>query len=266
MILWLFISILGWLAFAALARVALSGPRRDPHDILDGTIMAFLAVYLRVVHRVKHEGTAHIRAAETAMAEGRPIIVLANHTAGTDPLLVQLATWNFEIRWMMAVDMRIEPLEPLWQWSRIIDVERYSGDATSARTALRHLSTGPTHDRVLGIFPEGGIERPAEQLLPFLPGVGLLIKRSKALVLPALIEGTPRVDPAFAALWHPSESRVRFGEPIDYATTDLKPAEIVADLQQRYLDWSGWPLNEHRTDGVGGAGTPTTSEPLTVPA
>ncbi|MEO0632003.1 MAG: lysophospholipid acyltransferase family protein [Planctomycetota bacterium] len=264
--LWLLILVPVWLGLAGLARVAMAGPRRDPYDILDGLTMGFLTVYLRLVHRVKHENTEHVRAAEAALAEGRPVIVIANHTAGTDPLLVQLATWKFEIRWMMAADMRIEPLEPLWKWSRIIDVERYSGDATSARAALRHLSTGPAHDRVLGIFPEGGIERPPEQLLPFLPGVGLLIKRSKALVLPALIDGTPRVDPAFASLWHTSHSRVRFGEPIDYAATDLKPAEIVADLQQRYLDWSGWPLNEHRTDGVGGSSEPTASEPLTVPA
>lgn len=263
---WLLILIPAWLALAALARVVTAGPRRDPYDLVDGTIMAFLSVYLRLVHRVRHEHAQHVRAAEAALEAGRPIIVLANHTAGTDPLLVQLATWRFEIRWMMAADMRIGLLEPLWKWCRIIDVERYSGDATSARAALRHLADGPTHDRVLGIFPEGGIERPAQQLLPFLPGVGLLIKRSKALVLPVLIDGTPRVDPAFAALWHPSNSRVRFGEPIDYATTDLKPAEIVTDLQRRYLDWSGWPLNEHRTDGVGGGSAPQASDPLTVPA
>lgn len=250
-----------WLAFALFSRFVMAGPRRDPYDLIDGALMAFLAVYLRVVHRVTHEHAEHIRAAETAHAQGRPIIVIANHTAGIDPLLVQLATRKFEVRWMMAVDMRIELLEPFWTWARIIDVERYSGDATSARVALRHLAEAG----VVGIFPEGGIERPPEQLLPFLPGVGLLIKRSKALVLPALIDGTPAVDPAFASLWHPSRSRVRFGEPIDYAATDLKPAAIVEDLQQRYLDWSGWPINEHRTDGVGGAGNDA-AEPLTVPA
>lgn len=262
---WLPILILAWLALAVVARLLLAGPRRDPHDLVDAAILIFLRVYLKLVHRARYEGLSHLRAVERAVAEGRPVIVLANHTAGTDPLLVQNPTWAFEIRWMMAADMRVPILEPFWKWARIIDVERFSGDPTSARTALRHLK-----DRgVVGIFPEGGIERPEEQLLPFLPGVGLLIKRSGALVLPALIDGTPRVDPAFAALWSPSSSRVRFGEPIDYTTTDLKPAQIVEDLQRRYLEWSGWPLNEHRTDGVGapsGASEPTVSTPLTVPA
>ena len=105
--LWLFILIPVWLGFAAGARVVLSGPRRDPHDIVDGAIMAFLAIYLRFVHRVKHEHTEHIRAAERAITKGRPIIVIANHTAGIDPLLIQFATWRFEIRWMMAADLRI---------------------------------------------------------------------------------------------------------------------------------------------------------------
>lgn len=251
--LWLIPLVPLWLAFAGLSGVLLSGPRRDPHDPLDAAILLFLRFYLRLVHRVRYEGLGHLRAAEQAVAEGRPLIVVANHTAGIDPLLVQSPTWAFEIRWMMAADMRIKLLEPFWNWARIIDVERYSGDPQSARIALRHLAADGDRGRVVGIFPEGGIERPENQLLPFLPGVGLLIKRSKALVLPVLIDGTPRVDPAFAALWHTSQSRVRFGEPIDYAGTDLKPAEILEDLQRRYIEWSGWPLNEHRTDGVGRA-------------
>ncbi|MEO1583838.1 MAG: lysophospholipid acyltransferase family protein [Planctomycetota bacterium] len=258
-----------WLAWAFAARRLMSGPRRDPHDLLDAAILTFLKVYLRAVHRVTYEGLDHLRAIESAIAEGRPVIVIANHTAGTDPLLVQNATWAFEIRWMMASDMRIKLLEPFWTWARIIDVERFAGDPTSARVALRHLATGGT----IGIFPEGGIERPAEHLLPFLPGVGLLIKRSAALVLPALIDGTPRVDPAFAALWNPSRSRVRFGEPIDYAAAGLKPAAIVEDLQNRYADWSGWPLNTNRTDGVGqrptapaGNNADSTETAVTVPA
>ena len=216
----------------------------NPRDDADaGLLLLFIRLYSRVMHRVRYEGLANVRAVE----QRRPMIVIANHTAGVDPLLIQNATRVFEPRWMMAADMRVPQLEPFWRWTRIIDVDRYESDARSARVAMAHLKQGG----VLGIFPEGGIERPSRSLLPFLPGVGLLIKRSGATVLPVIIEGTPQVDPAFAALWHRSRSVVRFMEPIGYADRGLSASAIVADLQARYEAWTGWPVNTHRSDGVG---------------
>ncbi|MEM8756700.1 MAG: lysophospholipid acyltransferase family protein [Planctomycetota bacterium] len=235
-----FAAALAWLGFAALARWVMVNPRGQEADA--GLMLAFIRCYSRVLHRVEYEGLEHVRAVETT----RPLIVVANHTAGIDPVLIQNATRRFEPRWMMADDMRVALLEPFWNWVRIIDVARYQKDSASARVALKHLKAGG----VLGIFPEGGIERPARQLLPFQPGVGLLIKKSGALVLPAIIEDTPQIDPAFASIWTPSRSRVRFMEPVDYASTGLGAADIAADLQQRYEDWTGWPINRDRADGV----------------
>jgi 1-acyl-sn-glycerol-3-phosphate acyltransferase len=263
--LWLGLGWLGlvWLGWACLCDWVLGSPRaeqsgpkprrpipgQDWADVLiAGSILVLFRVYFRCFHRVRYEGLEHLRRAEGHVLDSsRPVIVIANHTAGIDPLLVQNMTRRFEPRWMMARDMRVPALEPLWRWSRIIDVERRDSDSVSAREALRHLAQGG----VLGLFPEGGIERPPRRLLPFQPGIGLLIKRSGAVVLPVIIEGTPAVDPAFASLWHPSRPRVRYMPLQDYAGTPLKPAEIAADLQRRYLEWTGWPLNEHRTDGVG---------------
>lgn len=212
-------------------------------DVDAGLMLLLIRVYSRLVHRVRYEGLEHLRHAEGLS----PLIVVVNHTAGVDPLLVQNATRRIEPRWMMADDMRVPVLEPFWRWTRIIDVARFGADTGSARIALRHLKQGG----VLGIFPEGGIERPPEQLLPFQPGVGLLIKRSGAPVLSVIVTGTPQVDPAFASLWSPSRSRVRFMPILRYAETALDAAGIVRDLQQRYRDWTGWPVNTARHDGVG---------------
>lgn len=230
-----------WVAVAWLSRWVMVNPR---DDVDAGLVLLGMRVYCRLVHRVRYSGLGHLAAVETR----RPLIVVSNHTAGVDPLLIQNATRLLEPRWMMAADMRIPVLEPFWNWAGIIDVARYSADPKSARVALSHLKAGG----VLGIFPEGGIERPPRSILPFLPGVGLLIRRSGATVLPVIIEGTPQVDPAFAALWHPSRSTVRFEEPIDYADAGMSAAQIVADLQARYEAWTGWPTNAARADGVGG--------------
>jgi hypothetical protein len=53
---------------------------------------------------------------------------------------------------------------------------------------------------VIGVFPEGRLERPERHLLPFLPGLGVMIKRTRASVLPIVIEGTPQTETAWASV------------------------------------------------------------------
>ena len=198
-------------------------------------------VYLRLLHR------ARVGHAERLPAAGG-VLVVANHTAGLDPLLVT-AFAGRPIRWVMAEDMRIDWLGWFWRWQRVIIVRRETqtakADSLGLRDALAELKAGG----VVGIFPEGSLERPPEQVLPFQPGVGLLIKRARCPVVPVLIEGTPQYDPAWASLWHTSRSSATFAEPIDYTApkpdgSSWSAAEIAADLRQRYLDWSGWPKND----------------------
>ncbi len=230
-VLWGFVALIALVGFGFLARAACDNPRNDPDT---GMLSATLRLYARLVHRVRYQGLEYIPHAD------QPTLFVCNHTAGIDPILVHLVTGH-DIRWMMADDMRSPSLEAFWKWMRIIDVDRVSGDPAAAREALRHLlSTG-----TVGIFPEGGLERPAGQLIPFMAGVGLIIKKSGALVVPVVIDGTPQVDPAFASLWHPSRSRVRFYEPIDYASTGLSAKEITQDLFDRFRAWTGWPVNEN---------------------
>lgn len=223
------VAILSLIGLGFLSRALCDNPRNDPTT---GIVSAALRVYLRLVHRVRYEGLALIP------PPGQPTLFVCNHTAGIDPMLVHLASGH-DIRWMMARDMRAPLLEPFWEWMRIIDVDRLAGDPAAAREALRHLASGGS----VGIFPEGGLERPARQLLPFAPGVGLLIKKSRAIVVPVVIEGTPQVDPAFASLWHPSRSTARFHEPIDYSDTGLSVKDITSDLFERFRKWTNWPVN-----------------------
>lgn len=230
-VLWVLGLLLALVGLGFISRAVCDNPRGDPST---GVLSAILRLYARLVHRVRYEGLSHVP------PPGGPTLFVCNHTAGIDPLLVHLAAGH-DIRWMMAGDMRTPVLEPFWNWMRIIDVDRVAGDPAAAREALRHLAAGGS----VGIFPEGGLERPVRQLIPFMPGVGLIIRKSGAAVVPVLIEGTPQVDPAFASLWHPSRSRVCFHEPIDYATTGMSAKEITQDLFDRFRGWSGWPVNPH---------------------
>lgn len=228
--------------WALAARALTRAPIRN--DVSAGLFWLLGVSYARIVHSMRVQGRAAIpRIGPDARPVDGPIIVIANHTAGVDPVLIQAAA-PFHIRWMMAQDMRLPALEWLWQWLRVIFVSRTTRDSLGTREAIRHLHAGG----VIGIFPEGGLERPSFHLMPFQPGVGLLIKRSGARVLPVIVDGTPQVDPAWSSLWRPSRSRVRFKPTLDYSHTSMSAAEIAEDLRQRFAEWTGWPLNDHPAD------------------
>ena len=228
------IAVIGllWLAWAWAASRLMDNHRGDARW---GIMFAVGTVYVRVLHHLRIEGRENI---PSGWKPG-PLIVVVNHTAGIDPILVQAAC-PFEIRWMMARDMMLPGLDGLWKWFDVIGVDRQSprGDPSSAREALRHLQSGG----VLGIFPEGAIERPARRLLPFMPGIGLLVKKSRARVLPMVIDGTPESQAAWGSLWRPSRSRIRALAITSYEGTTLSAEQIAADLQRRYAECTGWPL------------------------
>jgi len=225
----------GWLGAAFLARWILAGSVRGPFDVATGLVVRGIQLYVRLVHNLRMEGVENI-----PPADGSPLILVANHTAGVDPALIQAAI-PYDPRWMMGSDMMVPGLNWLWELARIIPVERFGeGDAAALRSALKHLKAGG----VIGVFPEGTIERPPRRILPFQPGVGLMIRKSGARVLPVVIDGTPQVDPAWASLWRTSRSVVRFLPVIDYSTTKLGAQEIADDLRARYVNATGWPTSE----------------------
>lgn len=199
-----------------------------------GLLLTTMRLYSRIVQRVRVEGSENIpRGIDVG-----PLIIVSNHTAGADVPLIQ-ALARFEIRWVMARSMQVASLQWFWEWAKVIGVDLGARDTGAVREAMRHVQSGG----VLGIFPEGGLERPPRQIMPFQPGVGLIIKKTGAKVLPILIDGTPQVEPAWASLWRFGRARVRVFAPIDYSQSNLSASEIVADLERRYLDWSGWPRN-----------------------
>jgi len=232
---WLIIIALvvgGLVVTGLLCRWLLDNPR---HDVTTGIMFHAVRLYSRRTHRLRVEGGEYVPESR----EPGPYIVVANHTSGVDPLLIQ-AGCPFEIRWLMAQDMRVGFLEPLWRWARVIFIDREAPNLTPLREALRHLRDGG----VIGIFPEGGIERPSRAVLPFMRGVGVLIKRSGAPILPVLIRGTPEADTAWGSLTTSSSSTIRFLQPVLYDLKNERPDEIAEDLRERFMEWSGWPAND----------------------
>lgn len=231
---WAILALLGLTLLGFASRKLLDNPRED---VETGLLFLIGRTYVRLVHHLRVEGLEHVPAGRTP----GPLVVVSNHTAGVDPVLVQ-ANCPFEIRWLMAEDMRLPGAEWFWTWAGIISVKRTSSsEVQGLRSALRVLASGG----VIGIFPEGGLERPTRHVLPFSPGVGLLVKKSRARVLPVVVDDTPQTDPAWSSLWQSSRASVRYMAPIDYTNSEMSGTEIAEDLRERYLKWTGWPRNDH---------------------
>ena len=224
---WIILAAALWLVLALVAGRLLAGPRGP--DVVGNLAYYAIRVYVWLRHRPTVRGREHVPGDDAG-----PLIVVANHASGVDPLLVQ-SVLPFEPRWMMAADMRHPMGEWLWRFGRIIFVDRGGSDPVGVREALRHLSGGG----VLGLFPEGGIERRVRTLKPFQPGVGLLIRRSGARVLPIVIEGAAMAPTAWGALLKKSRPTVRIMPMIDYGRS-MAPAEVAADLESRFVEWTGW--------------------------
>lgn len=254
---------MAWLLWAALAW------RLWTHSPREGSIEAALfwrlaRLYTRFIAHATFEGLEHVPRDRHAVPGG--LIVISNHTSGIDPTLIQ-SVCRFEVRWMMAADMRHPAGEALWQWMRIIFVERgrVTGDARAGapteaspdtgaaglREAIRHVEGGG----VLGIFPEGAIERPARTLKPFQPGIGLIIRKTKAPVLPVIIEGTAYADTAWGSIFRMSRARVRF-MPVQ-RFEGMRPDAIATALQERYQEWTGWPVRSPADEPSEAPGLPS---------
>lgn len=229
--------ILGVTLYAALVALAAAILRAAPEDAdYESAIVLFVfRVYARLVHRVRVIDAHNF---PRGGAPG-PLILAANHSAGVDPILIQ-AVCPFIVRWVMADDMALPLLEPMWEIGKVIRVDRRHNESMGVRDAIAHLRDGG----VIGVFPEGHIERPPRRILPFLPGVGLFVHRTGARVLPIVVEGTPQTDPAWSSLWRTSRATVRVLPVVDYGESGLSAREIAADLRRRFIDATGWEAND----------------------
>lgn len=228
-----------WLALVLAALVTVGWLCRrledNPRQTADcGLLMAVARVWARFFHRLRVQGREHVPGSRFGAG---PLLVVANHTAGADPLLIQVAC-PFEIRWMMAADMRHPGGEAFWRWAGIIFIDRKRPDLSGLRRARRHLEAGG----VLGIFPEGRIERPAEQLLPFQRGVGTLVSATGARVLPVIVRGTPSARTAWGSLFRFGRARLEFLPVVAY-DRGTSAEHITADLQHRFERATGWRVN-----------------------
>ena len=139
-------------------------------------------------------------------------ILVCNHVSSVDPLLLQSASPQRLIIWMMAKEyMTLPVFGRCFKTLGVIPVDRGGHDSSSLRAALRGLKDG----RILGIFPEGKIGE-GDGLLPFHTGAALMAIKADVPVYPAYQDGTQRGQGMYAACLRRQRAAVAFGPPVEF--------------------------------------------------
>ena len=158
-------------------------------------------------------------------------LVIANHQSHLDPLFIGVAvrdrgfralarrTLMQDLPWFIAWCMRVG--------YQTILLDQDGPDPASLKASVHELRSG----RLSVIFPEG--ERtPDGTVQPFQRGVWLLIKRSKAPVLPMGIEGTFDAWPRGSRPTMRAKVRLHVGDLIEHQTLiDMGPEKGLAYLR-----------------------------------
>lgn len=199
---------------------------RPEHRLAIRFLQAVDVCYARIYHRV------NVLAPQRLPKHG-PAILICNHVSGLDPMLIQSVCPRL-IVWMMAREYyEIRGLKTIFKTIEAIPVDRAGRDLAATRAALRALEAG----RILGVFPEGKIEK-SRQLLPFQTGVALMALKAKVPVYPAYLDGTQRGRPMSQAFLYPNVASLAFGPVVEYLGGSTSK-EVLQAVTERYAEAVG---------------------------
>ncbi|MBU2830468.1 MULTISPECIES: lysophospholipid acyltransferase family protein [Acidithiobacillus] len=146
-----------------------------------------------------------------------PAILACNHVSVLDPLFL-VASNSRMISFLVAQEYYDKAwMRRLLEQTYSIPVRRDRRDVGALLQARRLLEDG----RVLGIFPEGGINRRQTQ-----KGLAWLVRESAAPVVPAHISGARQGRSDLATWLHRQRPLLRYGVPLHFHR-DADAAEVL---------------------------------------
>jgi long-chain acyl-CoA synthetase len=205
-----------------------------------GPLLTALGAVLYAVNRAVMRGLFRLRVSgiDRLPASG-PFVIAPNHISYLDSLVVAAAlNWSRLRHVYWAGDaQRLFPHPLMRVFCRAVHL--FPVDAMHPSAALETANHVLTAGDVLVWFPEGW-RSPDGRLQHFLPGIGQLLLRSQAPVVPALIVGTFEALPRSRRVPRLCPLRVTFGDPapvealraVGSGSTD---EERVADALRRRL-------------------------------
>jgi 1-acyl-sn-glycerol-3-phosphate acyltransferase len=140
-----------------------------------------------------------------------PVILASNHASFLDPPLVG-APLHRGINYLARDTLfRYRPMASLLQSWNAVPVDREGGGATGVRRILEVLQAG----KGVIIFPEGTRTRDG-QLQPARSGIGLIVIKSGAPVVPVRVFGTFHALGKHVRFPRPHQVAVKYGRPLRF--------------------------------------------------
>jgi 1-acyl-sn-glycerol-3-phosphate acyltransferase len=183
-------------------------------------LIGWLFFRLRIIHRER-------------MIQTGPVILAMNHQSYLDPPLAGIACdraiYFLARRTLMGV--------PLLGWIlpklNVIPVNQEGIDRSALKALIRVLKSG----NAALVFPEGARTLDGN-LQPAQPGVGLVIAKTLAPVVPMRIFGAHEALPRGGRHLHFVRITIVVGEPIFFTAADLEPPgkDLYGRLSQRVMD------------------------------
>lgn len=143
-----------------------------------------------------------------------PVLIAPIHVSFLDPPIVG-CTCRRQLRFMAKEELfRVPLLSPLIKSLGAFPVRRGESDTAAIRKTMDWLESG----QAVLVFPEGqrgdGLTMGAVQ-----PGIAVLAKRTKAVIVPVGLSGTEHVLPKGKKGVHPRPMTVVYGEPFTYESS-----------------------------------------------
>ena len=140
-----------------------------------------------------------------------PYIIVSNHVSYADPAVVGVACNTSFVTFMAKRELFEVPVFGSWVKAvGCIPIERYSGSPAPLKKAVKKLKAGG----VLGMFPEG-TRSPDGSFRKAQPGIGIIVLKSGAPVIPCYIEGSREALPVGKKWPVPHKIRATIGKPVD---------------------------------------------------
>ncbi len=129
------------------------------------------------------------------------IILAGNHTNYFDCILVGCATER-SVHYLAKDELMKGPLKIIFKNMGIIPVNRRTKDKAALETAIQYLND----EKLIGIFPEGTINRTEDIIMPFKFGAVKMASETNTPIIPFVITGKYK---AFE-----KNIKIRFFEPV----------------------------------------------------
>ena len=167
------------------------------------------------------------------MVESGPLILAVNHTSYFDPPLAGICSRRGVYYLARKTLLQWPFFGPLFPAMNVIPVERDGNDMSALREVIKKIKDG----NGVVLFPEGTRSKDGN-IQPARAGIGFVIAKTGAPVLPMRIFGAYDAFPKNSKRLHFTQITVVIGEPLVFSPNDLASAtrETYQMLSDRVME------------------------------